>query len=33
MIRYMLIGTAVNFIIIILYALAWIVNNPWLLGN
>ena len=33
MIRNILIGTAVNFIIIVLYALGWIVNNPWLLGN
>lgn len=33
MIRYILNVTIVTFVVLALYTLAWIVNNPWLLGD
>ena len=33
MIRYILNVTIVTFVVLALYTLAWIINNPWLLGN
>jgi hypothetical protein len=33
MIRYILNVTIVTFVVLALYTLGWIINNPWLLGD